>query len=83
MTYICDNLLSSSTTIEYMLDQYFVHLEDTDSNIQEAVFKVIIEILHISPETVLKKAQDKLISNRSSAMLERVIAATKAYQTAS
>jgi hypothetical protein len=66
-----------------MLDQYLVHLDDTDVNIQEAVFKVIIEILNISPDIVLKKAQDKLVSNRSSVMIDRVIAATKAHKTAS
>jgi hypothetical protein len=62
----------SSTTIEYTLDQLFIHLDDPDPTIQQAVYEVIIRLSTLSKNIVLKKTEKNRISHRSPALCDRI-----------
>ena len=63
---ICSTLVSffnnapskcyTGTLYDYTLDQLFIHLDDPDSEIQQAVYNTIINISYINKDLVLKKA---------------------------
>jgi len=63
----------SGTTIDYTLDQLFIHLDDPDPEIQQAVFKVIIQASEIDKQLVLKKAERNVNSHRTPTMCNKVI----------
>jgi len=63
----------SGTTIEYILDQLFIHLDDNDNNIQTAVYNTILICSIIDIETVKKKANKYLSSNRSSHLIVKLL----------
>ena len=63
----------SGTTIDYTLDQLFIHLDDPDAEIQQAVFKVIIQASEIDKQMVLKKAESSRNSHRTPIMCNKII----------
>lgn len=63
----------SSTTLDYSLDQFFLHLDDPDESIQEAVLQVILTIKGLNEALVLKKADANRMSHRSTIMCDRVV----------
>lgn len=64
------------TTLEYMLDQLFVHLDDKDSAIQDAVEAVIVDAIPIDAALVARKARQYRTSHRSPARCDRILART-------
>lgn len=74
----------SSTCVGYMLDQLFVHLDDGDSQIQEAVKATILTVAkEIGSTTVLKKAEAAKDTHRSVTQLESLIAEIRGYEVIS
>ena len=66
------------TTIDYTLDQLFIHLDDPDPNIQKEVFDVIMEAAEcIDANLVMKKAESNKATHRNPVMCEAVITAVK------
>ena len=64
------------TMIDYTLDQLFIHLDDSDPNIQKSIFDVITHIAeHVDAALVLKKAKDNIQSHRTPVMCDTVIRA--------
>lgn len=63
----------SSTTLDYSLDQFFLHLDDPDESIQEAVIQVILTVKGMNAALVLKKAEANRMSHRSTLMCDRVV----------
>lgn len=63
----------SSTTLEYSLDQLFLHLDDPDESIQEVVLQVILAVKGLNEALVLKKAEANRLSHRSTIMCDRVV----------
>ena len=71
----------SGTTIDYMLDQLFIHLDDPDPTIQEAVLQVIVKAgKFIDKEIVLKKANNNRKNHRSPVMCDKVINEVQGYE---
>ena len=67
----------SSTTVEYLLEQLFVHLDDPNNEIQLAVFETIISMGKILEcrDIVMKRAYQSKSSHRTPVMCEAVISA--------
>ena len=71
----------SGTTIDYILDQLFIHLDDPDPAIQEAVLPVIvIAANHIDKDLVVKKAENSKNSHRSSALCNRLLVDVQGFE---
>ena len=68
------------TMIDYILDQLFIHLDDPDLNIQNAVLSVIVTAGDIDKDRVLKKAESNRLSHRSPVMCERVQAEVQGFE---
>jgi hypothetical protein len=63
----------SSTTIDYTLDQLFIHLDDPDPKIQQAVLQAIVQCAtSLDREAVLRKAEKNRTCHRTPAMCDRV-----------
>ena len=63
----------TGTLIDYVLDQLFIHLDDADSNVQVAVYRVIVVAGSIDKALTLKKAERSRLSHRSPAMCDKVV----------
>ena len=61
------------TMIDYILDQLFIHLDDPDTEIQNAVFEVILKAAEIDKSLVLKKANGNRINHRNTDSCDKVI----------
>lgn len=63
-----------NTMVDYMLDQLFIHLDDSQTHIQQAVYPVIVRVgLEIDPHAVLKKATAQRSSHRSPTFCDQLI----------
>jgi hypothetical protein len=64
----------SNTTVDYTLDQLFIHLDDPDPKIQQAVLQAIAQVAaSLDREAVLKKAEKNRTCHRTPAMCDRVV----------
>ena len=63
------------TTIDYTLDCLFVHLDDPDPVMQEAVFDVIVTAATIDGALVKKKAAEVRGRQREASFIDRLLAA--------
>lgn len=63
----------SGTTIDYLLEQFFLHLDDVNPSVQEAVLGVIVTASLVDREKVLHKAQENRLSHRSPVLCDRVV----------
>lgn len=64
----------SSTTVDYTLDQLFIHLDDPDPTIQQAVLKAVVQAgITLDREAVLRKAEKNRTCHRTPAMCDRVV----------
>jgi len=71
----------SGTTLDYMLDQLFIHLDDPDPTIQDAVLQVIVKAGNfIDKELVMKKANNNRKNHRSPVMCDKVIYEVQGYE---
>jgi dynein assembly factor 5 len=71
----------SGTTLDYTLDQLFIHLDDPDPTIQDAVLQVIVKAgKFIDKDIVFKKANNNKSTHRSPAMCEKVISEVQGYE---
>lgn len=71
----------AGTPIDYSLDQLFIHLDDSNTDMQEAVAKVLIESAStVDRALVLRKAEQSKLSHRSPHLCDKVIAAVNARQ---
>lgn len=63
----------SSTTVDYTLDQLFIHLDDPDPRIQQAVLQAIVQAAtSLDREVVLRKAEKNRACHRTPVMCDRV-----------
>ena len=63
----------TSTCIDYTLDQLFIHLDDVNPAIQDAVYKVIIMYgTHLDKMRVLKKAESNIPTMRSPYLCHKI-----------
>ncbi len=80
---ICDTLVNflgaaspaaySGTTLDYMLDQLFVHLDDPIATIQESVLKVVMACVDVDAMVVLKKAVYYKNNLRDTALCDKIV----------
>ena len=71
----------SGTAIDYILDQLFIHLDDPDPAIQEAVLPVIVVAANcIDKSLVVKKAENSKNSHRSSALCNRLLVEIQGFE---
>lgn len=64
--------------VDYCLDQLFIHLDDPQPVIQEAVYPVILRVAEaIDREAVIKKAQAQRMAHRSPTLCDRILAELK------
>lgn len=70
----------SGTTIDYMLDQLFIHLDDPDAGIQQAVLSVIMVASQVNKDLVCKKAQNCRTTHRSPDMCDKVLLDVTGFQ---
>ena len=70
----------SSTTLEYSLDQLFIHLDDTLPDMQHAVYKVILVISRINKDLVIQKASLNKESHRSPDLCNKIIFEVKGIE---
>jgi hypothetical protein len=66
-------LVPSGTTLDYTLDQLFVHLDDPSPAMQTAVLKVILVASRIDPGLVVKKAGQCRLSQRSPEFCDKIL----------
>ncbi|TDH64770.1 uncharacterized protein CCR75_001536 [Bremia lactucae] len=67
------------TIIDYMLDCLFVHLDDTEPFIQEAVLKILQEIVAIDALQLAKKAKENRSRHQSSRFCDHLLALATAW----
>lgn len=70
----------SGTTLDYTLDQLFVHLDDQDPRIQEAVFAVLVAAAPLGRELVLKKADTNRSTHRTPHACNRLTAEVQGFE---
>ena len=75
--------LFKGTMIDYTLDQLFIHLDDGDVGIQEAVFKVVLVASEVDKALVEKKVELNRSNHRNPVMCDRVEAALQGYEIVS
>ena len=69
------------TTIDYILDQLFIHLDDPDPAIQEAVVPVIVVAANsIDKNLVIKKAENSKQSHRSPSLCNRILVEVQGFE---
>uniref|UniRef100_K3W704 TOG domain-containing protein n=1 Tax=Globisporangium ultimum (strain ATCC 200006 / CBS 805.95 / DAOM BR144) TaxID=431595 RepID=K3W704_GLOUD len=66
------------TIIDYTLDCLFVHLDDSDPSIQEAVFNVIKDAIDVDKPLVAKKAQENRSRHQNPTLCDQILALTEA-----
>ncbi|GLD91633.1 hypothetical protein PINS_up000166 [Pythium insidiosum] len=67
------------TIIDYTLDCLFVHLDDADPTIQEAVMEVILETVNIDALLLAKKAQENRSRHQSPKFCDQLLAAATSH----
>jgi len=72
--------LFKGTMIDYTLDQLFIHLDDGDAAIQEAVLKVVVQAAKVDKALVEKKADLNRLNHRTPVMCDKVQAALDGYE---
>ena len=70
---ISNKTLFQGTPIEYSLDCFFVHLDDPNPTIQEAVFKAIQALIPFDSAQVLKKAKEHRVRHRTPTYCDTLI----------
>jgi hypothetical protein len=63
----------SGTTLDYTLDQLFIHLDDTLKNMQIAVYNVIIIASKLDKLLVIQKATGNRLSQRTTEMCDKIL----------
>ena len=63
----------SGTTLDYTLDQLFIHLDDAIPAVQKAVLNVILVAGKIDPALTIKKALINRVSHRTSEYCDKVL----------
>jgi len=61
------------TVIDYTLDQLFIHLDDGDQSVQEAVLKVVLKAAEIDKQLVQKKADLNRHNHRDPTRCDEVL----------
>ncbi len=75
------NSYYSTTLVEYSLDQLFLHLDDTDSRIQDAVSQVICSMKQLDRhDRILNKAEKNLTIHRTPLQCEKIINYIQGYE---
>ncbi len=71
----------TGTLIDYMLDQLFIHLDDPNPTIQDAVFAAIcVAANEIDRPLVLKKAENNRLSHRSPVLCDKLIVEVQGFE---
>lgn len=70
----------SGTTIDYTLDQLFIHLDDPDPAVQQAVCQVIVTASTLDKELVLKKAVSNRANHRSPDMCDKITFEVRGFE---
>jgi dynein assembly factor 5 len=70
----------SGTTIDYTLDQLFIHLDDPDPAVQNAVFAVIVTAAELDKAVVLKKANANRANHRSPLLCDRLVVEVQGFE---
>ena len=63
----------SGTTIDYILDQLFIHLDDSNPDMQQAVLRTIIQASKLDKTLVIKKAENNRMCHRTPIMCDKVL----------
>ena len=70
----------SGTTLDYTLDQLFIHLDDPEPAIQKAVSQVIIVAATLDKTLVVKKALLARANHRTPAMCDAILLDVEGFQ---
>lgn len=70
----------TGTLIDYILDQLFIHLDDPNPNIQQAVFNTIVTASNVDKGLVIKKAESNRLSHRSPVLCDKVIIEVQGFE---
>jgi dynein assembly factor 5 len=71
----------NSTMVDYILDQLFIHMDDPDPAIQEAVFQVAVTVASsLNKQLVLKKAELNRLSHRTPIMCNKLIIEVQGFE---
>lgn len=71
---------SSGTTLDYTLDQLFVHLDDPSTAMQTAVLRVILVASKLDPGIVEKKAGQCRLSQRTPEYCDKILYEIQGYE---
>ncbi|KAJ1431238.1 armadillo-type protein [Ochromonadaceae sp. CCMP2298] len=63
----------SSTTLDYTLDQLFLHLDDPEPTLQQAVLGALLQAAKLDKALVLRKAERNRSNHRTPLMCDRVV----------
>ena len=74
---------NSGTTLDYTLDQLFIHLDDPLLEMQTSVLNVILVAGKIDPSLVVKKAEQNRLSQRTTDFCDRIVFEVKGIQVLS
>ena len=81
---ILSSLLSrirhSGTTIDFTLDQLFIHLDDPLSGMQTAVFNVILIASKLDSPLVIKKAKNARLSQRTPDLCDNILYEVQGFE---
>jgi hypothetical protein len=67
--------------VDYILDQLFIHMDDPDPAIQEAVFQVAVTVASsLNKQLVLKKAELNRLSHRTPIMCNKLIIEVQGFE---
>lgn len=70
----------SGTTLDYTLDQLFIHLDDSLPAMQEAVLTVILLAGKIDPALTVKKALVNRVSHRTTEYCDKVMYEIRGFE---
>eukprot|EP01034_Spumella_vulgaris_P021360 gene21362-27390_t len=70
----------SGTTLDYTLDQLFIHLDDPDPAVQNALFGVITTAAALDKALVLKKANANRVNHRSPVLCDRLVVEAQGFE---
>ena len=74
----CNTL--SGTTLDYTLDQLFIHLDDPSPAMQTAIFSVIIIASKLDSTLVVKKATDNRHSQRTPELCDKILFEVQGFE---
>jgi len=63
----------TNTMLGYTLDQLFIHLDDMNPAIQQAMFKVIMQCAELDKPMVVRKASDAQCTHRTPTNCKKII----------